>query len=88
MIRRILVGLAGTPYSTTAARCAVELAKAHNAQLSAVTVLAEHKLGEVGDALFHPSDGSVDDPEERARIARERVGKAISDFQQGNGRRT
>ena len=34
MIKRILVGLAGTPYTDTAIRRAVELAKVHEAELT------------------------------------------------------
>ena len=48
MIKRILVGLAGTPYTDTAIRRAVELAKAHEAEVTGVTVVDVQKLSMVG----------------------------------------
>ena len=53
MIRRILVGLGGTPFSETATGRAIELAKAHGAQLSAATLFDPSTL-DVG-ALYPSS---------------------------------
>jgi len=45
MIKRILVGLGGTPFTTTAIRYAVELAKVHEAEVLGVTVTDLRRLG-------------------------------------------
>jgi nucleotide-binding universal stress UspA family protein len=67
MIRRILVGLGGTPFSETATQRAVELAKAHGARLSAATLFDPATL-DVG-ALYSTSvvRAAVDLREERIR---------------------
>lgn len=44
MIKRILIGLGGTEYGTTAINHAVALAMAHNAELTGVSVLDEGRL--------------------------------------------
>jgi nucleotide-binding universal stress UspA family protein len=48
MIKRILVGLGGTEYATTATNHAVALALAHNAELTGVSVLDEVRLTATG----------------------------------------
>ena len=45
MIKRILVGLGGTPFTTTAIRYAVELAKVQQAEVLGVTVTDRRRLG-------------------------------------------
>jgi len=42
MLKRILLALGGTPFSTTAVRRSIELARAHDAEIVAVTVLDTH----------------------------------------------
>ena len=44
MIKRILVGLGGTPFTTVATKIATELGDLHQAQLTGVTVVDTHKL--------------------------------------------
>lgn len=48
MIKRILVGLGGTEYATSATNHAVALALAHDAQLTGVSVLDEGRLTATG----------------------------------------
>lgn len=48
MIKRILVGLGGTEYTTTAINHAVALAMAHNTELTGVSVLDEERLVATG----------------------------------------
>ena len=48
MIKRILVGLGGTPFTTVATQRATELGDLHNAQLTGVTVVDTSKLSKVG----------------------------------------
>lgn len=48
MIRRILLGVGGTPFSDVSIHRAVELAARHQASVTAVTVLDEARLDRVG----------------------------------------
>ena len=48
MIKRILLGLGGTPYTTVAIRRAVELAKRFEAEVTGVTVIDVKGLSNVG----------------------------------------
>ena len=48
MIKRILVGLGGTPFTKVSTQCATELAGIHGAQTTGVTVVDLSKLGKVG----------------------------------------
>lgn len=56
MIKRILVGLGGTPYTTAEIRHAIDLAKTHNAEVTAVTVVDLRRVSNVGPV---PIGGSV-----------------------------
>ena len=59
MIKRILVGLAGTTFTPVAIQRAVALAKAHDAEVTGVTVLDPHRLRSleqpVPAGIGHPS---------------------------------
>jgi len=48
MIKRILVGLGGTPFTTVSTQCATELARLHQAQTTGVTVVNTSNLAGVG----------------------------------------
>ena len=48
MIKRILVGLGGTPFTKVATQAATELARMHQAQTTGVTVVDARKLAKVG----------------------------------------
>jgi nucleotide-binding universal stress UspA family protein len=48
MIKRILLGLGGTPYTDVAIERAIELAKAHGARITGVTVVDTKRLKQVG----------------------------------------
>ena len=48
MIRRVLLGIGGTPFSGVAIQRAVEAARQSGASLTAVTVLDEDRLSRVG----------------------------------------
>ena len=62
MIKRILVGLAGTTFTPAAIQRAVALAKAHDAEVTGVTVLDLHRLRGLAQPLpagsGHPSQQS------------------------------
>lgn len=48
MIKRILVGLGGTPFTKVSTQCATKLASLHQAQTTGVTVVDLAKLGKLG----------------------------------------
>jgi len=48
MIKRILLGLGGTPFTDVAIERAVELAKGHDALITGVTVVDTKQLAQVG----------------------------------------
>ena len=48
MIKRILLGLGGTPYTDVAIERAVELAKDHGARITGVTVVDIKRLKKIG----------------------------------------
>jgi hypothetical protein len=51
LIKRTLLGIGGTPFTNVAIQRAVDLWKIHEAQLTAVTVVDEQRLGRVGPVL-------------------------------------
>lgn len=48
MIKRILLGLGGTPYTDVAIERAIELAKEHGARITAVTLVDTKRLKQIG----------------------------------------
>lgn len=48
MIKRILAGLGGTPYTSVAIDRAVKLAKQYDAEITGVTVVNLERTGKVG----------------------------------------
>lgn len=79
MIKRILVGLAGTPYTTAAIRRAVELARQQQAQLTAVTVLDTTVLSRL--AVTHGGLPGAVREHERLAITQEALNKSIAEFE-------
>jgi len=80
MIKRILVGIGGTPFSAVATKRAVELALAHGAGLTGLTVVDVNQLSSVGPVPVGGGKAARDLQEHRLEITRERVAKALSDF--------
>ena len=54
MLKRIVVGLGGTPFTTVSTRCATELADRHHAQATGVTVVDISKWVRWGPYLQVP----------------------------------
>ena len=81
MIKRILLGLGGTPYTDVAIQRAVELARMHGAVITGVTVVDTRRLKQVGPV---PPGGGVYAAklrETRLAISKERVDQAIEQFE-------
>jgi len=64
MIKRILVGLAGTPFTSVAIQRAVEVGRIHEAEVLGVTVIDRRRLG----ALMKTRDAAQDVVKESLRI--------------------
>lgn len=80
MIKRILVGLAGTTYTPVAIERAVTLAKTHDAEVTGVTVLnARHVRSLGGDSTPQWSDDVNGD--RRMVITEDRLAQSILDFE-------
>ena len=80
MLKRILLGLGGTPYTDVAIRRAVELASLHGALITGVTVVDTKRLKQVGPV---PPGGGIYAAklrEKRMAITEERIDNAIEQF--------
>ncbi|MCG6910006.1 MAG: universal stress protein [Deltaproteobacteria bacterium] len=80
MIKRILVGLGGTPFTTVAVKIATELGNLHQAQLTGVTVLDTRKLDNVGPVPVGGGAYAQRMRERKARITKEGTEQAITAF--------
>jgi len=81
MIKRILVGLGGTGFTSVAIRRAVELAQIHEAQLTGVTVVDMERLRRVGPVPAGAAGAAHDLREHRMHVTRQRIEEAIGEFQ-------
>jgi nucleotide-binding universal stress UspA family protein len=81
IIKRILVGLGGTPFTTVAIRRSVELAKSHDAQLTGVSVVDVNRLAHVGPVPLGGSASARALREHRLSVTRERVETAIAELE-------
>jgi len=79
MIKRILVGLGGTPFTPTAIRYAVELAQVHQAEILGVTVIDRRRLS----ALTRASGTALDAVHELKHLdtTEKQQQQAIADFE-------
>ncbi|NQT11754.1 MAG: universal stress protein, partial [Planctomycetes bacterium] len=82
MIRRILVGLAGTPYTDVAIRQAIELAKAHQAELTGVTVVDMERLKHVGAAAIGAEEAAIELRRHRMEVTSAQVELVVAAFEQ------
>jgi nucleotide-binding universal stress UspA family protein len=80
MIKRILVGLAGTPYTRVAVRRAIEIARKHGAYVTGVTVLDVARLGDVGPVPLGGADFARQLGEHRVEVAREHIDRSVDEF--------
>jgi nucleotide-binding universal stress UspA family protein len=81
MIKRILLGLGGTPYTTVAIKRAVELAKRFDAEITGVTtvdVKSRTNIGLVPKGVLHTAERIA---AQRVRMTIKMIRKAISEFE-------
>ncbi len=81
MLKRILVGLGGTPYTPFAIARAIELAQHHQAELTGVTVVDVRRLKRVGSVPPGASASARELREYRLEVAQEHVERAILQFE-------
>jgi nucleotide-binding universal stress UspA family protein len=82
MIRRILVGLGGTPFTTVSTQCATELARMHQAQTTGVTVVDLGKLGKVGPVPAGAGIYAQRMRERQTLVTREGIEAAVAAFKE------
>ena len=82
MIKRILLGLGGTPFTDVAIERAVELAKAHGAIITGVTVVDIKQLKQVGPVPPGGGAYAVKLRDKRIAITEERIEEAIEKFKE------
>jgi len=80
MIKRILVGLGGTPFTTVATRIATELGDLHQAQLTGVTVVDTNKLDKVGPVPVGGAAYAQRMRDRKAQVTKEGTEQAIAAF--------
>ena len=81
MIKRVLVGLAGTTYTPVAIERAVTLAQAHDAEVTGVTVLDARRVRSLGGAVPPPWEDADAIRDQRMAITESRIAKSIRDFE-------
>lgn len=82
MIKRILVGLGGTPFTAVATQAATELARMHGAQTIGVTVVNTRKLTEVGPVPLGGSAYAQRMREKKKDVTRKGIEAAVEAFKQ------
>lgn len=80
MIKRILVGLGGTPYTPFATARSIELAQQHGAELTGVTVVDVGRLSRIGPVPLVASASALELREFRLQVAQEHVEEAAEQF--------
>ncbi|MHC5003935.1 MAG: universal stress protein [Planctomycetota bacterium] len=81
MIKRILVALSGTRYTPIAVQHAVALAKAHDAEVTGVTVTDLQRLASVGPVPVGGMAAASTLAEHRILVTEQRVRETIKDFE-------
>ncbi len=80
-VKRILLGLGGTDYTPVAIQHTVELARLHGAEVTAVTVVDESRLTNVGPVPVGGAAFVKRMREKRIEVSRERIEEAIEYLQ-------
>ena len=80
MIKKILVGLGGTPFSDVAISRSIELAKIHNAHITGVSVLDLKKIRNVGPVPLGAGYYAEKLKEKRFTFSKETIENAIQCF--------
>jgi len=79
MIKRILIGLAGTTYTPVAIQRAIALAQAHDAEVTGVTVLDARRVRSLGKAAPHQDAEAIHS--HRKTITEALIAHSVSEFE-------
>ncbi len=82
MVKRILIGIGGTPFTAVAIRRAAELAATHGAQVTAVTVVDEARLRQVGPVPLGASAAAGALRQHRIAVTLEKIDAAVASLEQ------
>ena len=77
MVKRVLLGIGGTPFTSVAVQRAVELCRLHEAQLTAVTVVDENRLSRVGSVPAGAGSAADGLREHRRTVTRELIEETV-----------
>jgi nucleotide-binding universal stress UspA family protein len=80
MLKRILVALTGTPGGVTAVQLAIDLARAHEARLTGITLVNPRKIRNVGSIPIGAGAAAKELREHRMAVVREQMDEAIQQF--------
>jgi nucleotide-binding universal stress UspA family protein len=81
MIKRVLLGIGGTPFTKVAIRRAVELCQIHGAQLTAVTVVDERRLAQVGPVPAGAGAAAARLREQRLAVTRDLIEETVASLE-------
>ena len=82
MIKRVLLGIGGTPFTKVAIRRAIELCQTHGAQLTAVTVIDEKRLRNVGSVPMGASGVAQEWRDQRIEEAYKQVEECVEELKE------
>lgn len=80
MLKRILVGLGGTEYATSAINQAIALAMTHDAAVTGVSILDESRLASVGPVPIGSGHWAHQLAEHRLKTAEELIESSVVEF--------
>ena len=81
MLKRILLGLSGTPFTPVAMRHALDLAQRHDASVTGVTITDIARLASVGPVPMGAAAAAHELADHRIQITEERVNEQIAAFE-------
>lgn len=81
MIKRILVGIGGTPFTSIAIQRAIELAQIHEAEVTGITVVDIDKLERIGPVGIGGDVYAQRIRDQRIKITRQRIEEVIGEFE-------
>lgn len=81
MIKKILVGLSGTPYTSVAIERAVKLAKQLDAEVTGVTIVDLKRLAKIGLMQKGALHAAKEAAEKRVQVTREGIEEVIGKFE-------
>ncbi|MBP1739823.1 MAG: hypothetical protein H6Q48_2116 [Deltaproteobacteria bacterium] len=81
MIKKILLGLGGTPYTRVAIQRAVDVAKRFEAEITGVIVVDVKGLSKVGLVPAGALHAAREMAAQRVRVTKEKIAEAISEFE-------